>query len=237
MNTLDRQTGLTLVEILVALTLGILILAGILQISSANKESSRLQNEIGFVQTNIRTATLMLTRDIEMAGFINDTTNSKTLSDPPLAAIDGGGTDDDEITIAYQSDTDCLGQATPLAAAGQVRTAVNRYFTQNLRLMCEGNGNPGVPQPLVDNVEGMQILFGQNTDGSGLTPNRYVTAPADMTGLVMVAVRIALRFRGEQSVRAETDTNKYVLLDAGALGPYNDRLIRRETTLTIALRN
>jgi len=231
MNTINRQTGLTLVEILVSLTLGILILSGVMQISMANKESSRLQGEINFVQTNIRTATQMVTRDIHMAGFKTDMT--KTLSAPRLAAV-MSNTGDDEITIAYQSDTDCLGQATPAAAAGQVPTAVNRYFTQNQRLMCEGNSPGSTPQPLVDGVEGMQILFGENTDGDGITPNQYVSAPVMSR---VVAVRIAIRFRGEQNVRAETDANKYVLLDADALGPYNDRLIRRETTLTIALRN
>jgi type IV pilus assembly protein PilW len=231
MNAINRQTGLTLVEILVALTLGVLILGGVMQISMANKESSRLQGEINFVQTNIRTATQMLTHDIRMAGFKTDTI--KDLSTDRLAAVMSNA-NDDEITIAYESNTDCLGQATPAAAVGQVRTAVNRYFTQNLRLMCEGNSPGSTPQPLVDGVEGMQILFGENTDGDGITPNRYVAAP---TMSSVVAIRIAMRFRGEQNMRAETDANKYVLLDSDAIGPYNDRLIRRETTLTIALRN
>lgn len=232
MNPVYRQTGLTLVEILVALTLGVFILGGVMQISSANKEAQRLQGEINFVQTNLRTATHMLTHDIQMAGFKTDMT--KDLPAPRLVAVESGGTDDDEITIAFQSNTDCLGQDTPAAAVGQVRTAVNRYFTENLRLMCQGNGHAR-SLPLVDGVEGMQLLFGENTNGDGITPNRYVSAPADMSNVV--AVRIALRFRGEQNVRAEADTNRYVLLDAGELGPYNDRLIRRETTLTIALRN
>jgi hypothetical protein len=165
-----------------------------------------------------------------MAGFVD---NNDLELPARLSASDGGGTNDDEITLTFQSNTDCLGQDTTGLAAN-AGISINRYFTQNLRLMCEGNGNAGLPKPLVDGVEGMQILFGEDTDADGVA-NQYVTAPADMTNIV--AVRIAMRFHGEQSVRAETDTNKYVLLDASSLGPYNDRLIRRETTLTIALRN
>lgn len=64
------QRGFTLVEIMVAMTIGLLMMAGILQISMANKESSRLQRNMGFVQENMRVAMDLLTRDIRMAGHI-----------------------------------------------------------------------------------------------------------------------------------------------------------------------
>ena len=234
-----NQRGFTLVEIMVALTIGLLMMAGILQISLANKESSRLQRNMGFVQENIRTASQILTSDIRMAGLKTDIT--RDLSAPRLAAIEGaivgGGSTNDQITIAYQSNTDCLGLDTPPEAPGQLRTAVNRYFTQNLRLMCEGNGNPGVPQPLLEGVEGLQILFGENTNGDGVTPNRYVSATqANMSRVV--AVRIGMRFISREAVRPTVDTNQYALLDAAPFTPgANDRLLRRELTTTISLRN
>lgn len=230
-----QQQGFTLVEIMVAMTIGLLMMAGILQISLANKESGRLQRNMGFVQENIRTSTQILTSDIRMAGLKTNTT--RDLSAPRLAAIEGGGFDNDEITIAYQSNTDCLGQDTPLAAAGQLRTAVNRYFTQNLRLMCQGNAVGSTPQPLVDGVEGLQILFGENTNGDGVTPNRYVSA-AQATMSRVVAVRIGMRFISRETVRPAVDTNQYALLDAAPFTPgANDRLLRRELTTTISLRN
>ena len=170
-NTCSQQEGFTLVEIMIAITIGLLMMAGILQISAASKESSRLQRNMSFVQENIRMATEFLGRDIRQAGYFedDDVDNPITgldpfvdLSDPTLvttAAItaDGGGADSDQITVTYESNTDCLGQNTPIVDGN--RFAENHYFIESERLMCRGNGDDA-SQPLVEGVESMQILYG-----------------------------------------------------------------------------
>jgi type IV pilus assembly protein PilW len=241
-----RHQGFTLVEIMVALTIGLLMMAGILQISLANKESSRLQRNMGFVQENIRSAMEFLTRDVRMAGlYINRSALAEDAPDPflnvsaattvtssPITA-DGGGAFNDQITLTRESNVDCLGQAIPPGANG---FAINHYFISNQRLMCRGN--TGAAQPLVDGVESLQILYGENTDGNPLSANRYVQPDqvADMKNVV--SVRIAMRFISRETVRQTTDTNQYALLDADTFTPAaNDRLLRREITTTVSLRN
>jgi len=243
-----KQHGFTLIEIMIAITIGLVMLAGVLQISQANKESSRLQRNMGFVQENMRIAMELLTRDIRMAGF-NGTSANPIASpqpafinvvaptadipavndDPRSRTADGGADNNDQITLTYNSDTDCLGQDTP----GLI--AINHYFISNNRLMCRGN--IGVAQPLVDNVESLQILYGENTDDDPRSANRYVRADQIGNMANVVSVRIGMRFISRREpVRSAVDTNSYALLDADSFVP-NDRLLRREITTTVSLRN
>jgi type IV pilus assembly protein PilW len=247
-----QQRGFTLVEIMVAMTIGLLMMAGILQITLANKESSRLQRNMGFVQENIRSAMEFLARDVRMAGhYINDNPNALILDeDAPVPFLnvsaativtstpvtaDGGGANNDQITLTRESNTDCLGQATPPDANGN-QFAINHYFISNQRLMCRGNTSAA--QPLVDGVESLQILYGENTDGNPLSANRYVQPDQVDDMKNVVSVRIAMRFISREAVRQTTDSHQYALLDASAFTPaVNDRLLRREITTTVSLRN
>jgi len=255
-HTCRQQRGFTLVEVLVAITIGLLMMAGILQISEASKESSRLQRNMGFVQENIRTAMELLSRDIRQAGYYTDDDPDARILNAPspfvgasapttvtTAAItaDGGGADNDQITVTYESNIDCLGQDTPTVNGN--RFAINHYFISSERLMCRGNGNASA-QPLVEGVESMQILYGENTDGEPLSANRYVlpTDPADAANTAdmdsVVSVRIALRFHSRDHVRQGVDNSLYALLDATPFNPVDsDKRLRREITTTISLRN
>jgi len=64
-----RQAGLTLVELMVALVLGMVLMAGMLQLFAANKTSFRLTENISAMQENARYAMSKLERDIRMAGY------------------------------------------------------------------------------------------------------------------------------------------------------------------------
>ncbi|MBL1278390.1 MAG: PilW family protein [Ectothiorhodospiraceae bacterium] len=257
----NKLRGFTLVEIMVAITIGLLMLAGILQISQANKQSNRLQRNMGYVQENIRTAMDLLVRDIQQAGYYEDdnpaspipitTAPFRTVSAIPTGIItaaitaDGGGNANDQITLIYEVSTapgittDCLGQA-PNATTSPIAGNLfiqNHYFISNQRLMCRGN--TGNAQPLVDGVESLQILYGENTDGNPRSANRYVQAQQVTNMLNVVSVRIGMRFISRGAVRATADTTSYALLDAAAFTPTGatDRLLRREITTTISLRN
>lgn len=241
-----HQSGFTLVEIMVALTIGLMMMAGILQVSLANKESSRLQRNMGFVQENIRTAMELLSRDLRMAGHYTDNNSADRIltSLSPFditSTVDGGGMENDTITISYESDRDCLDQATfdelDPNADSYNHYAVNRYYISNQRLMCLGNGN-ATAQPLVEGVESLQILYGENTNGDPRSANRYVQPQQLDDVRNVVSVRIGMRFISREQVRTATDNNQYALLDAVAFAPLaGDRHLRREITTTISLRN
>ncbi|MCB1773874.1 MAG: PilW family protein [Gammaproteobacteria bacterium] len=64
-----RQAGLTLIELMVSLVLGLVLMAGVIQLFAANKTSYQLTGQISAMQENARYAMSRLERDIRMAGY------------------------------------------------------------------------------------------------------------------------------------------------------------------------
>jgi type IV pilus assembly protein PilW len=69
-RSLQTQRGLSLVEIMVAMTVGLMLTAGVLQVYGSSKEAYRLADNLSRTQENARFAMDMLARDTRMAGFI-----------------------------------------------------------------------------------------------------------------------------------------------------------------------
>ena len=102
------------------------------------------------------------------------------------------------------------------------------------------NGAAVIPQPLVDNVEIMRVLFGEDTDSpSDNQANIYRQAnDVAIDWDRIVSVRIALLVRTAENSGPDLDTKTYNL--AGILvdpTPTDDRRQRRVFTSTIQLRN
>lgn len=64
-----RQAGLTLIEILVAMALGLLLIAGVLQVFSGSSSSARMQEGVSRVQEGGRFSLELMKPDIRMAGL------------------------------------------------------------------------------------------------------------------------------------------------------------------------
>jgi type IV pilus assembly protein PilW len=111
------------------------------------------------------------------------------------------------------------------------------------RIDLSTNGGSGVAQELVEGVESMKILYGEDTDGDGVA-NSY-RAPGSVTNWQkVVTVRVGLVLRTPQNVDTNPDTRQYHLLGlsgaSGALdafGPPNDQRRRWVFTTTIRVRN
>lgn len=65
-----RQRGLTLVEIMVGATLGLILTAGLIQVFVSNKQAYRVQEGLARLQENGRFALDFITRDVRSAGFV-----------------------------------------------------------------------------------------------------------------------------------------------------------------------
>lgn len=73
MNRCSRaafQTGMTLLEILIAMSIGLFLLAGVTQIFIGSKQTYRLQEAMSRVQENSRFAMDFISRDVRMAGYM-----------------------------------------------------------------------------------------------------------------------------------------------------------------------
>jgi type IV pilus assembly protein PilW len=87
MNTVKHssQHGLTLIELMIALLIGVFLTAGLIQIFISSKQSYRLQENISRLQENGRFAMDFLTKGIRMAGYTgcsSSATNTHVIADP-----------------------------------------------------------------------------------------------------------------------------------------------------------
>lgn len=195
-----RQRGLTLIELMISVTIGLVFIFGAVTFLVSGHQSFRAQNSGSRIQENARFALDILKEHVRMAGY-NDTTSS--LLDLPALIYRGACgmfnpcSDDtttdqgDRLAMALRIPTgatgvaaqDCIGS--PLTALNQ--HVVNVFWVEQdsssgvSSLYCRGY-NPdantnlwhGTAQPLVDGIEQMQVQYGLvdgNPSSTGNTPS------------------------------------------------------------------
>ena len=76
-----KKNGFTLVELLIAMALGIIILTVIYKTFKSQHDSYYVQSQVSMAQQNLRAALYMITRDIQMAGHYTSFVDSVYSSD------------------------------------------------------------------------------------------------------------------------------------------------------------
>lgn len=90
---------------------------------------------------------------------------------------------------------------------------------------------------LVEGVENMQVMYGQDTNGDGVA-NSYVTADAVTNYGRVKSVKIGLLMRSPDIGPTEVDTSlTHTLLDTVTVDPPDDRYLRYISNSTVYLRN
>jgi type IV pilus assembly protein PilW len=145
--------------------------------------------------------------------------------------------------------SDCLGAALTDQSTGPPATSIyiarNRYYLAvstlgRSELHCAGNNAPATGGALVDNVEAMQILYGEANPADPRQITRYVSAAnvkdlgTDFT--YVVSVRICLLMRSAEPVLTAEDPATYRDCDS-VTQTSADRFVRRAYFTTTALRN
>lgn len=235
--------GFTVLELLVALTIGLLLTAVIAQLFLGSRATYATIDDLSRVQENIRYTQGLLLRTIHQAGF-KSAPNSITGNvfsgvNLALAATNGAGTASDTITVRFQGHNDAFGAAdgSVLDCLGN-RIAAGVMAVNLFSIAAGANGNNALfcnGAEVVSDVENMQLVFGEDTNAD-LTADRYVPLP-DVTNINnVVSVRIAMLFEAPGTNASLIDTRQYTLNDV-VVGPFNDRRIRRVVSTTINLRN
>ncbi|MCW8825653.1 MAG: PilW family protein [Gammaproteobacteria bacterium] len=243
------QSGLTLVELMVALFISLAVVGGIITFASSNKTSYTMQNELGRLQENARFALDTLARNIGSAGFRTTMPippdvgiiafdpfdplvplpieNIDPHTDPLMGMTVASGRASDRITTTSESVTgstqDCLGQNVLPADAGVKIT--NTYFIGDqdndgqFDLYCLGSGSVA-SQVLVEAVDNMQILYGEDMDNDDIA-DLYVNANNVTNWQRIMSVRIALLMSSLTPLRTgEMETETYRLLNTRTMGPF-----------------
>ncbi|MHB9119599.1 MAG: PilW family protein [Burkholderiales bacterium] len=229
------QGGFTLIELMIAVTIGLFVMLGVLEIFLNTSKINRNQDNLSHLQETGRFATEFLSRDIRMAGY-----PKVGFSGTAVVGADGGGLNSsDSISVSFDSTTatgampDCLGQTT-------AEPAVNQYYIANdangvPSLFCLGSGN-ATAQAILEGVENMQILYGVDTDGDK-SANKYLSAnllsAADWLNVVSVRISLLLR-----TLDDNITTAKQVYSYNGTSNiTAPDYRIRRVYETTVTLRN
>ena len=90
-----RQTGFTLVEMMVAVTIGLVVLFGMTATFVNLKNTFRSQDKLAVLQDNERLALTYLTNSLNEAGYFPDPKNSSTITAstaPATSPVSPGGT-------------------------------------------------------------------------------------------------------------------------------------------------
>jgi type IV pilus assembly protein PilW len=203
-----RQYGLSLVELLVALTVGLFLIAGVLTLMAGLKKTYTTQMQLTQLQDSERLAMTMLTDVIQSAGYYTNpqiNTSSVLPANPPFAvagqALTGTSQPAGPDTISVQFATapgdgiiNCQGGSNVASPAPFVY--VNTFSVnpgpQN-QLQCQLNG--GAQVPLVNNLQNMMIWYGVNTSGGPSCSDSYlraseVTAGNNWTNVCSVMVQL-----------------------------------------------
>lgn len=104
----STASGFSLIELMVALTLGLLLTAAVGALFYSNKQNYNQNTLIAELQDNARFATEALSRDLEMAGFLGGILDLSLLQDddlPALGADCGPGQDGDANGWAFDRST------------------------------------------------------------------------------------------------------------------------------------
>ena len=212
-----RQRGVTLVEMMLAMVVGIFLMGAVLMVFDRTKQAYRYQNGLAEVQEQGRFAIAFLTQSLRVAGIPGD-------NPPPGNKIQGTDGATDTVTIRLRDNLDCQD-----AATGGV--AVNRIRINAGNLECSGDGITW--DIYVQNVEDMQVLYGEDLDADGVA-NRYVTATQAPIWANVVTARVSLLARSTDfaAVRREDHVN----LNGNTVAALDNRL-RRTFSTTITLRN
>jgi prepilin-type N-terminal cleavage/methylation domain-containing protein len=181
-----KQKGITLIELLVALTILGIVIGSIYRLFVVQTRAYTVQDEVVEVQQNVRGAMEFMLRDLRMTGFDDDSTAAVLVPTPinlPVQASD--------IEVSYEREN-------------HVHTV--RYWKDGsvLRRQLEIDGNPtGQPDLLLENVDGLTFTYGVDTNEDGIMDDQngddiiddqdWLTARPGITKVV--AVRVTLTGR------------------------------------------
>jgi len=246
--------GYSLIEAMIAITISLILLAGVLQIFLNTRNVYNLESDYSQLQENSRYLSGYMSRIIRLAGYRTPPTSGAF---QPIATVYAttpyitgsnatGFNGSDTLVVSYQGSgssttpdgfmTDCLGNA-----IGANTMVTNTFsLTSNYTLQCQSvnpNASPTTNTlDLVSGVENFQVLYGEDVNGDN-TADRYVNASYPYLQMSrVVSVRLSFLLRSTDPINNVPGALSYNLLGT-VFTPPVDHYLRQQVTFTIVLRN
>jgi len=219
-----RQKGLTLIEMAIAMTIGLFLVAGVATMMSGTRATLTAQTDLAQLQDSERLAMTVLTDVVQAAGYYPDPklySSSDLVIASPFTAIGQGvyGTSTtsgpDTLTVRYET---AAGDGTLNCLGGQNNTGgaviyVNKFSLNTLtgELGCSLNG-AATPVALVSGLQNMVVWYGVNT-GTAVDPtrvDRYLKASQVTDWTKVCSVKVQLTFTNPTNAAAPIQLTRII---------------------------
>lgn len=146
-----KQTGLSLIEVMVALVISSILILGVTDLFNSSFMSGRSNSELAQIQENGRLAMELIGADARLAGLQTCTTNNWTANsvEDPVAL----GSNQKSITLQYVDPKNCGN------ASAAIKTVTYTFANDSLTKTESG----ATAQPLLDNIDGSFTLLPNNS--------------------------------------------------------------------------
>lgn len=246
MTALRNQSGFTLMEVMIGVSLSTILISGIVQLLSGSVSAYRLQLSQSQLEESGRYARDVLITHIAQAGYQPDPwqnlTGLQALTDE---SVEGDSSAGDQLGLQRWSRNNCYGNENPITdASGQpasylLQTRFKISTANNLAITCRYG--PDADQlitqmnnfGLIEDVESMQVLYAEDRDGDGLADG-WVKAQTWLQEHNIRAVKVAFLLSTRQAVDQAASTQIH-LLDETITTPADGHL-RSVRSLTTAIR-
>lgn len=221
-----RQKGFTLLEMVLASALSTFLAIVVVSAFQANQQSYHFQQAITQIQANARFISTIMAMHLSLASNATGSVSgaADTVNDRDTV------TTNNDYSPAGSPDKTCNG----VNVGGATKTAVFSV-SSDAELTCDSDMG-GSAQVLVDNVEHMRILYGEDTDADGSgSINRWADADAVTDWDAVKAIQIGFMLRSENPLYLDSRTRTYNLLDQSI--SKSDGRLRYVFSFTVALGN
>jgi type IV pilus assembly protein PilW len=204
-QSIFNKKGVTLIELLVALVIAAITLAGIYRVFITQTKTYAVQDQVVETQQNVRSAMDILLRDLRMAGFDDDNLNSiytdGANKGKPIRVVNAITTPlSDHITVTYEYFDRTVGPS------GEYQLHTLAYAvdgSSNLvrtRTVTKPNGTiQAEPQEtLLPNVDRLDFTYGVDDNDDDALDTWVPAAGADPTKVI--AVRVVLTAKPDQNL-------------------------------------
>jgi type IV pilus assembly protein PilW len=213
------EQGFSLIELLIAMTIGLVMLALVAGAYWAQTKTGREQQMVVDMQQNMRTAMHLLKRDIKMAGYGMD-------MDSTFSAATSN-----TLSFSFVADRDGIDNDSDGATDENGETETIRYRLYDSAVDADAVSDDLQRQPggsaIAGNIENLEFFY-------TLADGTRTTAPGDFEDIR--AVGISLLARTESPTRPPQNAT-YTPFSGNSWGPYNDGFERQIVKAVVQCRN
>lgn len=231
------EAGFGLIELMVALVLGLIASGVAMQLLLVNNQTFAHQRMVSSLEENGQLLLRYMMSDIRQAGrgTATDGTIAPVIMDTalPVHSTNGASGGNDELVIRYFGLRDCQGTGN-----GTEQDITNHYFVSDEGVLsCTGSLTPGTAvAELMEGVESFQVQYGIDTDRNGESNvTQYVNAGGQGSNPI-VAIRFAILLAGDGNSQVDATASTFYLADE-VISIAADARLRKVFGSTVMIRN